>query len=143
MDIVKILIAILAVLIIGSGVIVGNVYYQQQQHDNLVANQLQGNSIAHKIADEYNIPVKYEELGQDGNGYTVCGQTQWTVYSDGSEQLYCVILDDDIDPNSYEAHAILAHELGHIVLGGGTEAQADEYAASLGYEIVDAYHGVH
>lgn len=116
----------------------------QGNYNILVAKELQNNQAAQEIA-ALGIQVTYEELGQDGNGYTVQGQTWYYVLPDGSEQNVKVILDDDIDPNSYLAHAVLYHELGHIVNTGAadTEAAADEYAGTRGYNIVDAYHGIH
>ncbi len=113
-------------------------------HNALIASPLENNSAAQEIA-ALGIPVTYEELGQDSNNYTVQGQTWIITYPDNSVQAVKVILDDDVDPNSYLAHAILYHELGHIVNAAGVndEASADNYAASRGYNIVDAYHGIH
>jgi hypothetical protein len=130
---------ILTGIIIGLLVIVGvaGYTYITQPNEAYITPQLEGNTIAHQIAAR-NIPVLIEQLGTDGNGYEVRGQTRW--YGNGS---IIIVLDADVDPTSYDASAILAHELGHIVYNGGTEAQADDYAASLGYSITDAYHGIH
>ena len=113
-------------------------------NSQLVAPELQGNSAAQEIA-ALGIEVADEELGQDGNGYTVRGQTWYYVQPDGTEVNVKVILDDDVDPNSYDAEAILYHELGHIVNVGDADPEeaADDYAASRGYSITDAYHGIH
>ena len=136
----KAIIAIIVLVII----IVSAQPVGQGNYNVLVAKELQNNQAAQEIA-QLGIVVTYEELGQDGNGYTVQGQTWYYVAPDGTEVNVKVILDDDVDPNSYEAHAILYHELGHIVNTGDadTEAAADDYAATKGYNIVDAYHGIH
>lgn len=99
---------------------------------------------AAKELRQLGINVSIEDLGHDGNGYTVQGQTRFWIYDNGNVKIEGVYLDDDIDPNSYKANAILYHEEGHVILGpGATEADCDNYAASKGYNIRDAYHGVH
>lgn len=140
-----IIIAILAIA--GYGIV--SVQPEPVQQVPIVNNvnidvQLQGNKAAQEIA-AMGLEVRYAELGNDTNGYTVRGQTQFYKYNDGSEEDFKVTLDDDIDPNSYDAYAILYHEMGHIVNKGAndTEANADAFAGTKGYKIVDAYNGVH
>lgn len=137
MNINKILInvALVAVII---ALIVGYAY----NHQEVAYDPFENNTAAKEIRD-LGIEVAYEDLGTDGNGYTVRGQAQFLVDENNVWTPVKVVLDDDIDPNSYDAHAILYHELGHIVTNGGTEEQADNYAHERGYEIVDAYHGIH
>lgn len=137
MNINKILInvALVAVII---ALIVGYAY----THQEVAYDPFENNTAAQEIRD-LGIEVAYEDLGTDGNGYTVRGQAQFLVDENNVWTPVKVVLDDDIDPNSYDAHAILYHELGHIVTNGGTEEQADNYAHERGYEIVDAYHGIH
>lgn len=105
---------------------------------------IEENAAAVEISTTYNIPVTIKDLGTDSNGYTVMGQT---VYNTVTGQVVAVYLDDSVDPTSYQAYAILYHEEGHIVhiLDGttNTELTADQYAASRGYNITDAYEGVH
>lgn len=111
-------------------------------HQETAYDPLENNTAAQEIR-ALGIECVVEELGADGNGYTVRGQVQFVVEENGTWTPVKVVLDDDIDPNTYDAHAILYHELGHIVTNGGTEEQADNYAHERGYEIRDAYHGVH
>jgi hypothetical protein len=129
-----ILVAILVVILGAEGYI----YYVNHDPYPLVDDRLEGNPAAIEIANSYHVQVFIEDLGTDGNGYTVCGQTRFV-----NGQVYQVVLDDAIDPNSYQAKAILYHELGHIVNPSGDEAAADDFAASRGYNITDAYHGIH
>lgn len=140
MNIKIITLVIAAIIIAVAGIQIGA--YLQNNQNAYIDPDIQGNAAAQEIA-ELGIPVYYQELGEDGNGYTVNGQTQ--IYQNGT--VACIILDDDIDPNSYEAHAILYHELGHAIhqINGepDNEQLADEYAANKGYQIQDAYHGIH
>ena len=71
--------------------------------------------------------------------------TLFSYFGVGSMDELIVQLDDDIYPSGYEAHAVLYHEMGHVVNTGvdDNEANADAYAHSRGYEIVDAYSGQH
>lgn len=137
-------IVIIASIICGIGGYVGAGYIHDQQVRSLIAPELQNNSIAYEIAEQYGVPVLYEELGQDSNNYTVRGQSRF--YSSNG-QLAEIVLDDDVDPNSQDAYAILAHEEGHAYLNANglenNEEAADNFAASKGYNIVDAYHGIH
>lgn len=133
------LVVIVGVLIVGNGVL----YYQVSQPTVYVDQSLVGNDAAQAIQDE-GIPVYVEELGEDGNGYTVRGQCQW-ISEDGGVNWHVtrIVLDDDVD-DPYEQSAVLWHELGHAVHGiNSTEEQADGYAGDHGYVIVDAYHGIH
>jgi hypothetical protein len=137
----KILVGIIVIVSIIFGALI---YGASQPKLAYIAPQLKDSKAAQEIA-ALGIPVVVEELGTDGQGYTVRGQTQYQITEDGQEHFVKVVLDDDVDPTSYEAQAILYHELGHIVLTGDadTEAGADEFAGTKGYEIVDAYHGIH
>lgn len=125
----------------------GKYIYETVPASDLVDPRLENNTIAHEISDEYGIEVTIEELGQDQNGLEVRGQSRFANYVNGTTHCFMVVLDDDIDPNSETAHAILAHELGHIYNEEhgieNNEANADAYANSRGYIITDAYHGVH
>jgi hypothetical protein len=138
MKIIAIIIAAIIAVVIGIQV---GAYINQDVYD-----PFENNTAAQEIK-EHGIEVVQEELGVDGNGYIVRGQVTFAVYENGTQVPIKVALDDDIDPNSYEAHAVLYHELGHIVHEEegteNTEATADAYAEAHGYHIEDAYHGVH
>jgi hypothetical protein len=115
-------------------------------HNNLkIDNGLKDNKAAQEIA-AYGVEVDIEDLGVDGNNLTVLGQTRWVTNGNVSRVVE-VVLDDSVDANSYQAYAILYHELYHLIAVQqglpNNEAAADDYAASRGYNIVDAYHGIH
>jgi hypothetical protein len=139
MNINQVLVLVIVVLI----AIMGTGLYIEAQPKLNIDPLLKDNKAAQEIA-AMGIEVDVEDLGTDGNGYTVCGQTRWYTNNNTVAE---VVLDDEVDPNSYEAYAILYHELGHVLAvqhgTENTEAIADDYAASRGYNIVDAYHGVH
>jgi hypothetical protein len=130
-------IILVAILAIVAGIQVGAYVAQPDVYD-----PLENNTAAQEI-EALGIDCVVEDLGEDANGYIVRGQVTFAVYENGTQVPIKVALDDDIDPNSYEAHAVLYHELGHLVHNGGTEEQADNYAATRGYIIQDAYHGIH
>lgn len=136
---------VVTIIIVGVCILVGSLLVQPAGTSKvLIAPELQGNAAAQEIA-ALGIPVTYEELGTNADGLTVNAQTWFYVNPAGKEVHVKVILDRGVDPNSYEAHASLYHELGHVLHSDDedTEANADAYALSRGYSITDAYSGIY
>lgn len=143
----KLIIIIIVAMIAWISVVgYGKYVYENVPARDLVAPELENNSMAREIADDYGIEVIVEQLGKDQNGLEVRGQARFIVSADGESKCVMVVLDSDIDPNSEDAHAILAHELGHIYNEAhgieNNEANADAYANERGYQIHDAYNGM-
>jgi len=135
----RIIIAILIATLIAVGIPLGTYLYVHQDDGHGVIDPLLKDNKAAQEISALGIEVDVEDLGTDGNGYTVLGQTRFV----GDFKVVEVVLDDSVAPNSYEAHAILYHELGHVFDPNTDEAGADAYAQSRGYNITDAYHGIH
>lgn len=91
-----------------------------------------------------NVPIIVADLGQDGNGLEVRGQTCWNVDAAGNciSVAYVAI---DVDwVNSSDANVIICHEFGHVNHPEWDEAACDDFANSCGVGYIeDAYHGVH
>ena len=133
----RVIICILIAAIIAVSIPIGAyLYVSSDDGHGPIDALLKDNKAAQEIS-ALGIEVDVEDLGTDGNGYTVLGQTRFI----GTGQVVEVVLDDSVDPNSYQAHAILYHELGHVVDPTADEAGADAYAHSRGYNITDAYSG--
>jgi hypothetical protein len=93
--------------------------------------------ISAPVVGNHEIIVQVKDLGHDGNGFEVRGQTAW--YNDGSGVAYVAIDKDWV--NSPDANVIICHEFGHVNHPDWSEAQCDDFAnqQGVGY-IEDAYH---
>lgn len=91
-----------------------------------------------------NIPIIVKDLGNDGNGYEVRGQTCWYVDAAGNPVSVAYVAIDDAWANSPDANVILCHEFGHVNHPDWDEKACDEFANAQGVgHIEDAYNGIH
>lgn len=90
-----------------------------------------------------NVPIIVKDLGQDGNGYEVRGQTCWNVDVAGNPVSVAYVAIDVDWVNSSDANVIIAHEFGHVNHPEWSEADCDAFANSQGVgHIEDAYSGI-
>ena len=88
-----------------------------------------------------NVPIIVKDLGQDGNGNEVRGQTCWYVDAQGNPVSVAYVAIDVDWVNSEDCNVIIAHEFGHVNHPDWSEAQCDDFANAQGVgHIEDAYH---